>query len=209
MNCTEVVYYAAIYRTIISVCYSHSLARGNCAQNENGAGCAASFSCRISVCRYSAGVPIFLSVAKKTLSIVYELQLLPVLCPCTFSQRVFAEIRTFSSEFSVVFHVFLWMSLLREIFCTTFLKNRMSLTQPRQGQTVFRTKIARPTLCAHLVYGLQQADATPIIASSGSNTAPGAYLMSPFKKDYLDCAADTLNKTSLSEQCIGTMSIWF
>lgn len=79
----------------------------------------------------------------------------------------------------------------------------------RQGQTVFRTKIARPTLCAHLVYGLQQADATPIIANSGSNTAPGAYLMSPLKKDYLDCAADTLNKTSLSEQCIGTMSIWF
>ena len=80
----------------------------------------------------------------------------------------------------------------------------MPLTQPRQGQTVFRTKIARPTL-----YGLQQADATPIIANSGSNTAPGAYLMSPFKKDYLDCATDTLNKTSLSEQCIGIMSIWF
>jgi hypothetical protein len=59
------------------------------------------------------------------------------------------------------------------------------------------------------VYGLQQADAPQIIANSGSNTAPGAYLMSPFKKDYLDCAADTLNKTSLSEQCIGTMSIWF
>lgn len=151
----------------------------------------------------------FLNAAKKTLSIVYELQLLPVLCPCTFSQRVSAEIRTFSSEFLVEHYVFLWMSLLREIFRTTFLKNRMSLTQPRQGQTVFRTKIARPTLCAHLVYGLQQADAIPIIANSGSNTAPGAYLMSPFKKDYLDCAADTLNKTSLSEQCIGTMSIWF
>ena len=128
---------------------------------------------------------------------------------CTFSQRVFAEIHTFSSEFLVEPYVFLWMSLLREIFRTTFLKNRMSLTQPRQGQTVFRTKIARPTLCAHLVYGLQHADATPIIASSGSNTAPGAYLMSPFKKDYLDCATDTLNKTSLSEQCIGIMSIWF
>ena len=56
---------------------------------------------------------------------------------------------------------------------------------------MFRTKIARATLCAHLVYGLQQADATQIIASSGSNAAPGAYLMSPFKKDYLECAADT------------------
>lgn len=210
VNCTEVVYYAAIYRTIISVRHSHSLARGNCAQNENGARCAASVGHRISVCRHNAGVSnFFVSAVKKTLSIVYELQFLPVLCPCTFSQRVFAEICTFSSEFTVVFHVFLWMSLLREIFRTTFLKNRMSLTQPRQGQTVFRTKIARPTLCAHLVYGLQQADATPIIANSGSNTAPGTYLMSPFKKDYLDCAADTLNKTSLSEQCIGTMSIWF
>lgn len=176
---------------------------------RNGDGCAAMFGRRISVCRHCAGVPIFLNAAKKTLSIVYELQLLPVLCPCTFFQRVFAEIRTFSSEFLVEPYVFLWMSLLREIFRTTFLKNRMSLTQPRQGQTVFRTKIARPTLCAHLVYGLQQADAIPIIANSGSNTAPGAYLMSPFKKDYLDCAADTLNKTSLSEQCIGTMSIWF
>lgn len=67
----------------------------------------------------------------------------------------------------------------------------MPLTQPGQGQTVFRTKIARATLCAHLVYGLQQADAPPIIASSGSNTAPGAYLMSTYQKDYLDCAADT------------------
>lgn len=167
------------------------------------------FSRRISVCRYSAGVPIFLSVAKKTLSIVYEPLVLSILRPCTFFQRVSTEIRTFSSEFLVEPYVFLWMSLLREIFRTTFLKNRMSLTQPRQGQTVFGTKIARPTLCAHLVYGLQQADATPIIANSGSNTAPGAYLMSPFKKDYLDCAADTLNKTSLSEQYIGTMSIWF
>lgn len=42
---------------------------------------------------------------------------------------------------------------------------------------MFRTKIAMATLCAHLVYGLQQADAPPIIASSGSNAAPGAYLM--------------------------------
>lgn len=176
---------------------------------RNGDGCAAMFGRRISVCRHCAGVPIFLNAAKKTLSIVYELQLLPVLCPCTFSQRVFAEIHTFYSEFLVEPYVFLWMSLLREIFRTTFLKNRMSLTQPRQGQTVFRTKIAGATLCAHLVYGLQQADAPQIIANSGSNTAPGAYLMSPFKKDYLDCAADTLNKTSLSEQCIGTMSIWF
>lgn len=172
---------------------------------RNGDGCAAMFGRRISVCRHCAGVPIFLNAAKKTLSIVYELQLLPVLCPCTFSQRVFAEIHTFYSEFLVEPYVFLWMSLLREIFRTTFLKNRMSLTQPRQGQTVFRTKIARPTLCAHLVYGLQHADATPIIASSGSSTAPGAYLMSTYQKDYLDCAADTLNKTSLSEQCIGTM----
>lgn len=65
---------------------------------RNGDGCAASFSCRISVCRYSAGVPIFLSVAKKTLSIVYELQLLPVLCPCTFSQRVFGCIPCFSVD---------------------------------------------------------------------------------------------------------------
>lgn len=47
----------------------------------------------------------------------------------------------------------------------------------------------RPTL-AYSVYGLQQADATPIIASSGSNAAPGAYLMLTFQKDYLDCAAD-------------------
>lgn len=125
VNCTEVVYYAAIYRTIISVRHSHSLARGNCAQNENGAGCVASFGRRISVCRYSAGVPIFLSVAKKTLSIVYELQLLPVLCPCTFSQRVFIEIRTFSSEFLVEPYVFLWISLLREIFCTAFSKIRV------------------------------------------------------------------------------------
>lgn len=120
---------------------------------------------------------------------------------CTFSQRVFAEIRTFSSEFSVEPHVFLWMSLLREIFCTTFLKNRMSLTQPRQGQTVFRTKIARPTLCAHLVYGLQQADATPIIASSGSNTAPGAYLMSPFKKRLFRLCGRHLEQN----QPVGTM----
>lgn len=59
VNCTEVVYYAAIYRTIISVRHSHSLARGNCAQNENGAGCVASFGRRISVCRHCAGVPIF------------------------------------------------------------------------------------------------------------------------------------------------------
>lgn len=131
VNCTEVVYYAAIYRTIISVYHSHSLARGNCAQNENGARCAAMFGRRISVCRHCAGVPIFLNAAKKTLSIVYELQLLPVLCPCTFSQRVFAEIHTFYSEFLVEPYVFLWMSLLREIFRTTFLKNRMSLTQPR------------------------------------------------------------------------------
>jgi len=42
---------------------------------------------------------------------------------------------------------------------------------------MFRTKIEMATLCAHLVYGLQQADAHPIIASSGSNAAPGAYLM--------------------------------
>jgi hypothetical protein len=113
-------YFAAIYRTIISVRHLHSLARGNCAQNENGAHCAASFGRRISVRRHSAGVPIFLSVAKKTLSIVYELQLLPVLCPCTFFQRVFAEIHTFSSEFLDEPHAFPWMSLLREIFCTTF-----------------------------------------------------------------------------------------
>ena len=142
---------------------------------RNVDGCAAMFSRRISVCRYSAGVPIFLSVAKKTLSIVYEPLVLSILRPCTFFQRVSAEIRTFSSEFLVEPYVFLWMSLLREIFRTTFLKNRMSLTQPRQGQTVFRTKIARPTLCAHLVYGLQQADAAPIKANSGSNAAPGAF----------------------------------
>lgn len=59
---------------------------------------------------------------KKTLSIVYESRFLLVLCPCTFSQRVFAEIRTFSSEFLAVSHVFLWMSLLREMFCTAFSK---------------------------------------------------------------------------------------
>lgn len=161
----------------------------------------AALQCLVVVYRYADIVlayPTFLSVVKKTLSIVCESRFLLVLC-----------LAHFPSEFLVEPYVFLWMSLLREIFRTTFLKNRMSLTQPRQGQTVFRTKIARPTLCAHLVYGLQQADATPIIANSGSNTAPGAYLMSPFKKDYLDCAADTLNKTSLSEQCIGTMSIWF
>ena len=120
-----VVDYAAIYRTIISVCYSHSLARGNCAQNENGARCAASFGHRISVRRYSAGVPIFLSVAKKTLSIVYEPLVLSILRPCTFFQRVSAEIRTFSGEFSVEPYVFLWMSLLREIFCTAFSKIRV------------------------------------------------------------------------------------
>lgn len=80
------------------------------------------FSRRISVCRYSAGVPIFLSVAKKTLSIVYEPLVLSILRPCTFFQRVSAEIRTFSSEFLVEPYVFLWMSLLREIFRTTFFK---------------------------------------------------------------------------------------
>lgn len=47
----------------------------------------------------------------------------------------------------------------------------------------------RPAL-AYSVYGLQQADAAPIKANSGSNAAPGAYLMLTFQKDYLDCAAD-------------------
>lgn len=100
---------------------------------RNGDGCAAMFGRRISVCRHCAGVPIFLNAAKKTLSIVYELQLLPVLCPCTFSQRVFAEIHTFYSEFLVEPYVFLWMSLLREIFCTTFSKtsHAVDTTQAR------------------------------------------------------------------------------
>lgn len=57
---------------------------------------------------------------------------------CTFSQRVFAEIHTFSSEFLVEPYVFLWMSLLREIFCTTFSKT---------SHTVDTTR-ARATLCA-------------------------------------------------------------
>lgn len=50
----------------------------------------------------------------------------------------------------------------------------------------------RPALTCHKysVYGLQQADAAPIKANSGSNAAPGAYLMLTFQKDYLDCAAD-------------------
>ncbi len=153
VNCTEVVYYAAIYRTIISVYHSHSLARGNCAQNENGARCAASFSCRISVCRYSAGVPIFLSVAKKTLSIVYELQLLPVLCPCTFSQRVFAEIHTFYSEFLVEPYVFLWMSLLREIFCTTFSKTSHAVdTTQARANCVQNENRETHALCASCVW---------------------------------------------------------
>lgn len=38
VNCTEVVYYAAIYRTIISVCHSHSLASGTYVQNEKKRG---------------------------------------------------------------------------------------------------------------------------------------------------------------------------
>lgn len=52
---------------------------------------------------------------------------------CTFSQRVFAEIHTFSSEFLVEPYVFLWMSLLREIFCTTFSKtsHAVDTTQAR------------------------------------------------------------------------------
>lgn len=143
MNCTEVVYYAAIYRTIISVRHSHSLARGNCAQNENGAGCAASFGHRISVRRHSAGVfNFFVSGAKKTLSIVYELQLLPVLCPCTFSQRVFAEIRTFSNEFTGVLHVFLWMSLLRETFCTAFQEIACRWHNPGKGELCSERKVS-------------------------------------------------------------------
>ena len=105
----------AIYRTIISVCHSHSLARGNCAQNETAM---ASLQCLVVVYRYADIVRAYLFFFERG----DELQLLPVLCPCTFSQRVFAEIHTFYSEFLVEPYFFLWMSLLREIFRTTFFK---------------------------------------------------------------------------------------
>ena len=51
--------------------------------------------------------------------------------PCTFFQRVFAEICTFSREFSVEPYVLLWMSLLREIFCTTFSKTSHAVDTTR------------------------------------------------------------------------------
>lgn len=120
---------------------------------RNGDGCAAMFGRRISVCRHCAGVPIFLNAAKKTLSIVYELQLLPVLCPCTFSQRVFAEIHTFYSEFLVEPYVFLWMSLLREIFRTTFFKKShvVDTTQVR-ANCVQNENSETHALCASCVW---------------------------------------------------------
>lgn len=153
VNCTEVVYYAAIYRTIISVCHSHSLARGNCAQNETAM---AALQCLVVVYRYADIVRaylFFLNAAKKTLSIVYELQLLPVLCPCTFSQRVFAEIHTFYSEFLVEPYVFLWMSLLREIFCTTFSKTSHAVdTTQARANCVQNENSETHALCASCVW---------------------------------------------------------
>lgn len=152
VNCTETIIMPAIYRTIISVCHSHSLARGNCAQNETAM---AVLQCLVVVYRYADIVlayPTFFKRSEENSQHCVRVTIPASFVSCTFSQRVFAEIHTFSSEFLVEPYVFLWMSLLREIFRTTFLKNRMSLTQPRQWQTVFRTKIARPTLCAHLVY---------------------------------------------------------
>lgn len=120
---------------------------------RNGDGCAAMFGRRISVCRHCAGVPIFLNAAKKTLSIVYELQLLPVLCPCTFSQRVFAEIHTFYSEFLVEPYVFLWMSLLREIFRTTFFKKSHAVdTTQARANCVQNENSETHALCASCVW---------------------------------------------------------
>lgn len=95
----------------------------------------------------------FLNAAKKTLSIVYELQLLPVLCPCTFSQRVFAEIHTFYSEFLVEPYVFLWMSLLREIFCTTFSKTSHAVdTTQARANCVQNENSETHALCASCVW---------------------------------------------------------
>ena len=120
---------------------------------RNGDGCAAMFGRRISVCRHCAGVPIFLNAAKKTLSIVYELQLLPVLCPCTFSQRVFAEIHTFSSKLLVEPCVFLLMSLLREIFCTTFSKTSHAVdTTQARANCVQNENSETHALCASCVW---------------------------------------------------------
>ena len=65
VNCTEVVYYATIYRTIISVRHSHSLARGNCVQNETAM---AALHHLVVVYRYSDIVrayPFFMNVSEE------------------------------------------------------------------------------------------------------------------------------------------------
>lgn len=99
------------------------------------------------------GRTYFLNAAKKTLSIVYELQLLPVLCPCTFSQRVFAEIHTFSSKLLVEPCVFLLMSLLREIFCTTFSKTSHAVdTTQARANCVQNENSETHALCASCVW---------------------------------------------------------
>lgn len=72
---------------------------------------------------------------------------------CTFSQRVFAEIHTFYSEFLVEPYVFLWMSLLREIFRTTFFKKShvVDTTQVR-ANCVQNENSETHALCASCVW---------------------------------------------------------
>ena len=43
----------------------------------------------------------------------------------------------------------------------------------------------------HRICCLHHRHAAPIKANSGSNAAPGVFLMSTFQSDYWDCAADT------------------
>lgn len=158
---------------------------------RNGDGCAAMFGRRISVCRHCAGVPIFLNAAKKTLSIVYELQLLPVLCPCTFSQRVFAEIHTFYSEFLVEPYIFLWMSLLREIFCTMFSKTSHAVDTTRARANCVQNENSKGyALCVSCVW-IATSRCSPNKSKLREQCSPRSFLMSTFQSDYLDCAADT------------------
>lgn len=86
--------------------------------------------CRISVYRHSAGMPIFLCIRlKKTLSWMYELRFLLILCVCHFSLRIIGASvhflhgnfvlfqhfpagepieRNFLNNFSKIFSDFVW-----------------------------------------------------------------------------------------------------
>ena len=122
---------------------------------RNGEGCAASFGCRISVCRYSAGVPIFYEREWRKLS---------VLCMSCNSYQ-FCVLAHFSNEFLLKFTLFpasFWMNLMlfrgwaywEKFSAPLFKKSHVVDTTQAKANCVQNENGEGHALCAVLAVGL-------------------------------------------------------